>query len=115
MSEAEVLTAVDADVEAAPASPPSPETFTCPACGHTDKLGDIAPEREIIKCDECEARIAYGVLMPRVVVQPAADRRFCEVLVEERRHGEEPKAVRIQFDRAFGHLVAENILSITRP
>lgn len=87
--------------------------LTCPACGHqADFEGE--PHREILNCTECRSRIAYGVLMPRVVVEPHKDKRFVIVRVETVANGQRSLVEHV-LDKQFGHAVAKDIASITAP
>jgi hypothetical protein len=61
--------------------------ITCLACGHADAVqnesGLEAPaffETNVFKCSECGARMAYGKLAPRVVVEPFTDERGCHYI-----------------------------------
>lgn len=51
-------------------------TVSCMACGHTDDVS--VPESQasapldhgVFECSECNARMAFGRLLPRIVVEP---------------------------------------------
>ena len=46
----------------------------CLACGHADEIADSpALEDSIRNCTECNARMTYGALAPRIVVEPFDD------------------------------------------
>lgn len=52
----------------------SENTVTCLACAHVAALGTgPAPADSILVCGECGARMPFGTLAPRVVVEPFAD------------------------------------------
>ena len=79
--------------------------FTCPACMHTSAPPPGPPPSEsIIRCDICQARIAYGEAMPRIVIQPHDDRRFVVVRIGDVDH---------KWDRKYAHQVGLNIASIS--
>jgi hypothetical protein len=88
-------------------------TMTCPACGDT-KPCEFEPHREVLNCTECGARIAYGILMPRVTVEPHKDRRFVTVRVETIANGQRATVEHV-LDKAFGFACAREIASITAP
>lgn len=86
--------------------------FVCPACGHTAPYGN--PHADVLRCSECESRIAYGVPMPRVVVEPCGDRRFVKLRFESWDKG--VKAWRAVYeavvDRGYGLAIWHNVQSI---
>jgi hypothetical protein len=86
--------------------------FTCPSCGHTDQLYGPA-ELQCIRCDACGARIAHGVLMPKVTVHPHADRRFTVLRLEMTRDGETVTSEHVLVN-AFANEIAMNVASITK-
>jgi hypothetical protein len=46
----------------------------CLACGHEASLTDGAPPSEsVLVCSECGARMPFGRLAPRIVVEPFTD------------------------------------------
>lgn len=50
-------------------------TITCPACGDTHEApgGDVDfLAKGITRCSVCDARVVYGELAPRVVVEPSS-------------------------------------------
>lgn len=98
--------------------------FTCPACGH--KSADIQggepgrqslpAAKDIVRCDQCQARIAYGVAMPRIVVTPhPEDPRFVQVVVQDPRKDAAITQFTLTIDRQLGHGVGANLLSICKP
>lgn len=51
----------------------SEPTITCPACGDTHAAPGGDPDfllRGITRCDVCGARIVYGHIAPRVIIEP---------------------------------------------
>lgn len=87
--------------------------MTCPACGHVaDFEGE--PHREVLHCTECRARIAWGVLMPRVVVEPHRDRRFAILRFCTVANGQSAIVEHV-LDKEFAFQVAKEIASITAP
>ena len=58
-------------------------TITCPACGVEEPVHATSPGAGSIalhdvgefRCDACSARVVYGRLMPRVVVEPTRGER----------------------------------------
>lgn len=78
----------------------------CPRCKHEAPF-DGDPSREVLCCNECESRIAYGMLQPQVVVQPKqSDSRFVELFFDNVVH---------EVDRQLAHAIGINILSILPP
>jgi hypothetical protein len=72
---------------------PSAPTYRlgCRRCGHVDEVKDDAgqpmnPAEHVLTCDVCQARIAYGELQPRVIVEPHTDRRYVLVQIGETSH-----------------------------
>lgn len=113
--------------EAAPVQP-IPEVltgaFTCPACGHQSadiRGGDAArqgvpPAKDIVKCGECGTRIAYGIVLPRVIVTPHPDDpRFVQIIFQDRRKDAKIGEASITVDRGYGAAIATNLASICRP
>jgi transcription elongation factor Elf1 len=50
------------------------QTITCLACAHEANVGPgPALEEGVFVCSECGARMAYGKLAPRIVVEPFVD------------------------------------------
>jgi hypothetical protein len=87
--------------------------MTCPFC-HDVSDFDGEPQRQVLTCTECGARIAWGVLMPRVVVEPHVDKRFIVVRVQTVANGQ-AAIVQHVLDKEFAHQVAREIASITAP
>lgn len=83
--------------------PAGPGTaVTCPTCGHEDVYpGDASAE--VITCDQCGARLAFGTVSPRWTNLPAADARFLHMSID----GHD-----VVVDRAFARAVALDILSV---
>jgi hypothetical protein len=77
-------------------------TVTCPSCSHADVYPGDA-KAEVITCDQCRARIAYGHLMPRWVNEPATDPRFIKIKVGD---------FVLTLDREFARTIALDILSV---
>lgn len=79
------------------------ENCTCPACGHTDRF-DGKVEESVIQCSECKARIGYGALMPRVVVEPHD--RWITIRFDD---GEA-----IKLDHDFAAMIGKSLISICK-
>jgi len=90
-----------------PAGEPRLDRLSCRRCGHEDELprGLLADE-EVLRCDVCGARIAFGQTMPRVVIEPYRDPRFVVVTIDN---------VTVIFDRAYAALIAKHLASVTWP
>lgn len=43
---------------------------SCPACGGASNIA-VPIESGIFVCDDCNARVAYGEICPRIVVEPS--------------------------------------------
>lgn len=87
---------------------------TCLACGHTANVADgPAFEDSCLRCDECGARMSFGKLMPRVVVEPYIDERNIRWL---RRRFQDPKTMAdlfvVDVDAKYAETEAKNILSL---
>jgi ribosomal protein L37AE/L43A len=93
-------------------APQAFEPFSCPSCGHTDQVYGPA-SKQSLQCSECGARIAYGILQPRVTVQPHTDRRFCHVRLDTTIKGE-TTSVNLVLLNEFAHEIAKNVASITK-
>ena len=98
-------------------------TITCLACGHADavqhnsELDDRAFfASEIFRCSECNARMAFGKLMPRIVVEPYEDARGIRWL---RRRYQDPKTREdlfvVDIDPQYAAMDAKNALSLVIP
>ncbi len=74
----------------------------CPKCSHE---AECDASHETVRCSECESIIAHGVLMPRVVVEPDADRRFVVVRFDSTEY---------RLEREYGKAVAVNIASLCK-
>ncbi len=54
---------------------------TCPACGVEEPFDDDGNEPPplhevgLFRCNACDARVVYGKIMPRIVVEPYTDER----------------------------------------
>lgn len=84
----------------------------CGYCGTEDAVPD-APEKSIYTCDDCGARTAYGVSLPKVFILPHPDdRRF---LVTRYDLGPERGDATFALDREFATKVALEVLSVTDP
>ena len=58
-------------------------TFTCPTCEDESDLPEgVDPKAEVIRCDACKTRIAFGVPIPRALVAPVDDERFVIVSLD---------------------------------
>lgn len=81
-------------------------TVTCPACGHQDEYpGDAS--LEVVTCDQCRSRLAYGVLTPRWTHLPAIDPRFLRVRIAG--------TIEILLDRDYARAIALDALSVCPP
>jgi hypothetical protein len=102
---------------------PDPETgalkldgpdFVCPSCAHSAPCpGAMAG---VVHCSECESRIAFGVPMPRVFVEPHNDRRFVVMRFEtwDKVDQSWKPAYETVVDQQFGLMVWHNVQSICR-
>ena len=81
-------------------------TFTCPKCGHIDSPPDgPPPEESVLQCGECGAWIAYGELMPRLMVAPEGS-RWIVVSFDEQTY---------KLPRVLADALAVNLRSLTDP
>jgi hypothetical protein len=58
-----------AETEPPPAMIPASFASSCPRCGHEAQT-DTALGEGVFKCGVCHTRIAFGQVVPRVVIQP---------------------------------------------
>lgn len=95
----------------------------CMACGHEAEVTHEHPASteeilatNIFRCDECGARMAFGHLMPRVVVEPFRDDngvgwvrfRFQDPVTKADQHV-------VDLDPQFAAMIAKGALSIVIP
>lgn len=91
--------------------------ITCLACEHVADVPDgPAFEDGVFVCGECGARMAYGQLLPRIVVEPYEDERGRRWL---RRRFQDPKTkidlYVVDIDPQHAASEAKNILSLVLP
>lgn len=95
---------------------------TCPACGdsHAAPGGDADfLAHNIVRCDACQARIVYGELAPRFVIEPATvttpcgPKDFMRLRVQDPVTKEDVYAHDIDPQHAF--MIAQTIISMVRP
>lgn len=94
--------------------------MTCLACGHVASVAKTDDcdclDCGIFRCDQCRARMSFGVLMPRVVVEPFIDARGRQWL---RRKYQDPKTKAdlyvIDVDPQYAAMEAKQILSLVIP
>jgi len=104
------LARLDGSVEAERAT--AKHSLKCPDCGHEDGVSDD-PRASIYTCDECKARIAFGVLMPRLIIEPhPEDARFIRVRVLHVVDGQRVEVVAVTIDRPLGGMLARELLSV---
>jgi hypothetical protein len=96
--------------------------ITCPACGdaHAAPNGDADfLRRGISRCTLCDARIVYGELAPRVVVEPARFRTIDGSRPAFRVAVQDPKTKTVVhemlLDPQHAFLLAQSIISMVRP
>jgi hypothetical protein len=106
-ADAKVEASTDVGVSPPVIADPLTVDLTCPGCGKVSPVnGD--PAKLLIRCS-CGARVAYGTLMPKVVVSPhPEDARFCVVQTETK----DGQRVTITLDNDLWAQVAHNIASI---
>ena len=97
-------------------------TITCPACGDTHGApeGDAAfLSRGISRCSVCDARIVYGELAPRVVIEPSSvatpvgPKDFMRLRFQDPATKEDVFVRDIDPQHAF--MIAQAIISMVRP
>jgi hypothetical protein len=100
----------------------SDATVSCPACGDTHAAPNGDPlflQKNVSRCDVCDAHIVYGEIAPKVVVAPdefaTVDGPKPAMLVrfQDRITGEDHHSVKLDPRHAF--LVAQSIISLVRP
>jgi hypothetical protein len=95
----------------------SEASIKCLACDHVAPAdGGAAPEDGIFACHECGARMPYGKLAPRVVVEPFVDdkgRSWVRHRVQDARTKEEVHA--FDLDPQHAAMFAKAILSLVIP
>lgn len=88
---------------------------TCMACAHTAHAPGLAPEESILVCDECNARMSFGRLMPRISVEPHVDghRRWLRLRFQDPTTKADVHIA--DLDPQLAASVAKNILSLVIP
>lgn len=91
--------------------------ITCQACAHEAEVDGVTdPAREVLRCDECGARAAFGTLLPCVIVEPHEDERGVRWL---RRRFQDPRTrvdlYVVDLDPQYAASEAKNILSLVLP
>lgn len=94
----------------------------CMACDHVALVThdaaihpDVVLKSDIFRCDECGARMAFGRLMPRIVVEPyeAHDgTRWVRLRTQDLKTKE---VTVVDLDPQYAAMLAKNILSIVVP
>jgi hypothetical protein len=91
---------------------PIEPTFTCPACGDTSALsGDapVNPATEVIVCDECGTRIAFGIPVARVSVSAHPDDpRFRQLILKDHKG----TSITVNLDRDLFQKIARKMASL---
>ena len=90
---------------------------TCPACDHVD---DVVNDTDLIdaafimnvclRCDHCGARISFGRLMPRIVVEPYTSNdgaTFTRVRIQDPQTKEDIH--RLDVDPQYGAAIARDL------
>ena len=94
------------------------ESQQCPKCNTATMEEKSAG---ISQCVACNTRVAFGELMPRVVVQPHTDKRFVVMTITDQNvnggNGEPPPTdpVQIVIDRPLAKMIAQALFSVSRP
>ncbi len=84
-------------------------TLSCLRCHHSDEVdtGGLSAEEFasgcVLKCSECSARMAYGSLIPRMVV--SAEDKFVTLSIDGVKH---------RMDRAFALELCINLISVSK-
>ena len=87
----------------------------CMACGHiADVAGEVSLANDIFRCEECGARMAYGQLAPRIVVEPArAPQPMCRIRIQDAKTKADVHV--LELDPQYAAMLAKNILSLVVP
>lgn len=94
-------------------------TITCPGCGdtHAAPHGDAEYLLHMVsRCDLCDARIVYGELAPRLVVEPSTFENGAPamaILIQDFKTREVLHELKLDPQHAF--LLAQSIISMVRP
>lgn len=100
----------------------SEPTISCPACD--DKQPAPGGDenffaRNVAHCTNCSARIAYGELAPRIIVQPGTVDTIDGPRSVFMIHFQDPKTrqdIHVEkLDPQYAFLLAQNIISLVRP
>lgn len=97
--------------------------ITCLACGHKDAVPHATELDDakffaswIFVCSQCRSRMSFGVLMPRVIVEPHCDEQGRQWL---RRRFQDPKTKQdlyvIDVDPQYAAMEAKNVLALVIP
>jgi hypothetical protein len=87
----------------------------CLVCSHSAAIESDLSDG-IYRCDECGARMVYGELAPRIVVEPEISitgRPLVAIRIQDARTREDEHVLRL--DPQFAASVAKNILSLVIP
>ncbi len=92
-------------------------TITCLACGHAAEAGDGPTlEASVCVCGECGARMVYGELAPRLVVEPCRlAGGFSGLRVRVQDPTTKADMHTIDLDPQYAASLAKNILSLVIP
>lgn len=87
-------------------------TVTCPACGHESE--SPAPlETAVFLCNQCNARLAYGAIAPRVVVEPTRhDSGYAMLRIAFQDQVTKTTTFETTLDAQHAFLLAKSIISV---
>jgi hypothetical protein len=88
---------------------------TCPACGDTHQASEDLTQM-IARCSLCDARIVYGELAPRIVVEPGTFANGMPAMLIRVQDAKTKDAVHeMKIDPHHAFLLAQAIIGMVRP
>lgn len=88
---------------------------TCPKCKHEDVYAGDA-HAEVIRCDECDARLAFGALSPVYTHMPHETNPAMVVqVIQTHLPDGQPITIKVPLDRKYGAMIAHDLASVCKP
>lgn len=95
-------------------------SITCPVCGVEEASPDEMPmpplhDIGLFRCEACGARVVFGKVAPRIVIEPYVERgvRFVRLRFQDPKTKADIHVA--DLDPQFAVIVTKNILSISVP
>lgn len=109
------LERLSAPIDRGGVQPAGPGTkVTCPKCKHEDVYPGDA-HAEVIRCDECGARLAFGALAPVYTHLPHDTNPAMLVQVIQTHAADgTPVTIKVPLDRKYGAMIAHDLASVCK-